>query len=147
MKGYLLDVNTLLALAWPNHVQHGAAHQWFRRESARGWGTCSVTQIGFVRISSHPAFAHHVSTQEAFGKLGEIIAVAGHRFWPEPAEGYANAFFAQTVPHVLTHGMVTDGYLASVAGFGGGKLATFDQALASALPKYCSLVGRNRAAR
>ena len=35
----LLDVNVLLALAWPNHQHHAVAHRWFRRESRRGWAT------------------------------------------------------------------------------------------------------------
>jgi len=141
MKGYLLDVNTLLALAWPNHIQHRAAHTWFDRESERGWGTCSVTQIGFVRISSHPAFDHHVSTQEAFHKLREIVAFAAHDFWPEPSGGYANELFSRTLPRTLTHGTVTDGFLASVAAFNGGKLATFDKPLARVFPDCCVLIG------
>ena len=144
MKGYLLDINTLLALAWPNHVQHRVAHGWFQRESTRGWGTCSVTQIGFVRISSHPAFEHHVSTQEAFQKMKEIAAVPGHVFWPEPADGYAGKSLAHAVPEILTHGMVTDGFLAGLAKINGGRLATFDKALARAFPDSCTLVGPGR---
>ena len=31
---YLLDVNVLIALAWPNHVHHAAAHTWSRFASA-----------------------------------------------------------------------------------------------------------------
>ncbi|MGH7995119.1 MAG: TA system VapC family ribonuclease toxin [Opitutaceae bacterium] len=141
MKGFLLDVNTLLALAWPNHVQHRPANEWFERESKRGWGTCSVTQIGFVRICSHPAFEHHVSTQEALQKLKEIAAVPGHSFWPGPADGCASESLGHVAPRILTHGMVTDGFLAGVAKFNGGKLATFDKALARAFPDCCALVG------
>lgn len=140
MKGYLLDTNTLLALAWPNHVQHHAAREWFGRESRRGWGTCSVTQLGFVRISSHPAFEHHVSTPEAFQKLKEILAVPGCVFWPEPSGGCLGEFLAPATNRILTHGLVTDGFLAGVAGFSGGRLATFDRALSRAFPDWCALV-------
>jgi predicted nucleic acid-binding protein len=28
----LLDVNVLIALAWPNHVHHGIARNWFRKQ-------------------------------------------------------------------------------------------------------------------
>ncbi len=134
MKGYLLDVNLLLALAWPNHAQHAKAHQWFAASHGRGWGTCMVSQMGFVRVSSNPAVAHHVSTQEALHKLQEIVKVPGHSFWSEPPDGYANAAFAKTNPNTLTHGMVTDGYLATVAAFHGGKLATFDRQLSRSFP-------------
>ncbi|HEY3757672.1 MAG TPA: TA system VapC family ribonuclease toxin [Opitutaceae bacterium] len=144
MKGFLLDVNTVLALAWPNHVQHRAAHAWFERESERSWGTCSVTQIGFVRISSNPAFEHHVSTQEAFQKLTEIAAVPGHAFWPEPAAGYVTESLSPTVPKILTHGLVTDGFLAGIAKYNGGRLATFDKGLARAFPDCCAFIGAGR---
>lgn len=129
MKGYLLDVNLLIALAWPNHPQHEKSHHWFAQARASGWGTCMVTQLGFVRVSSHPALAHPVSTPEALHKLAEIVAVPGHSFWAEPPGGYGHAAFAQTVPHTLTHGGVTDGYLATVAAFHRGKLATLDKQL------------------
>ena len=130
MKGYLLDVNVLIALAWPNHAQHSPAHQWFAGIQSAGWGTCMVTQLGFVRVSSHPKVDQHVSTQEAWQKFGEIAATPGHSFWPEPSDGYANQVFTQTRAKTLTHGQVTDGYLATVAALNGGKLATFDESLA-----------------
>jgi hypothetical protein len=142
MKGYLLDVNVLIALAWPNHSQHGIAHEWFTKVSQNGWGTCMVTQIGFVRVSSHPAIDHHVSTQEAWKKLIDIVAVPGHSFWPEPSDGCRNDAFLKTLPGMLTHGLVTDGYLATVAAFHGGKLATCDKQLARAFSPVAVLVGR-----
>jgi toxin-antitoxin system PIN domain toxin len=141
MKGYLLDVNVLIALAWPNHPQHSAAHAWFAEKKVSGWGTCMVTQLGFVRVSSHPKVDGHVSTQEAIQKLLEIIAVPGHTFWPEPADGYANKTFTKTLPDTLTHGQVTDAYLATVAELNGGKLATLDRSLARTFADLSILVG------
>ena len=137
MKGYLLDVNVLIALAWPNHTQHSAAHKWFAGIQSAGWGTCMLTQLGFVRICSHPRFEHHVSTQEALQKLLEIVATSGHEFWPEPENGYANKVFSKTLPEILTHGQVTDGYLATVAAFNNGKLATFDEPLSRTFNHLC----------
>jgi len=142
MKGYLLDVNTLIALAWPNHAQHARAHEWFARGQSEGCGTCIVTQIGFVRVSSHPAMEHHVSTQEAFEKLLEILALRSHSFWPEPPDGYKNIAFSRTIPNALTHGLVTDGYLATVAEFHGGKLATFDRQLTRTFGDLAVLIGK-----
>ena len=58
----LLDVNVLVALAWPNHVHHVAARAWFNDVGQKRFATCPVTQSGFVRVSSnrtcHPARAH-----------------------------------------------------------------------------------------
>jgi hypothetical protein len=49
----LLDVNVLVALAWPNHQFHLAAIR--RLESRRNrWATCALTQLGFIRLSSNP---------------------------------------------------------------------------------------------
>jgi toxin-antitoxin system PIN domain toxin len=129
MKGCLLDVNLLIALAWPNHPQHAKADAWFAQQRENGWGTCMVTQLGFVRVSSHPAVESHVSTQEALRKLKEIVETPGHAFWPEPSGGYLNDEFAKTIPNTLTHGAVTDGYLATVACYNDGKLATLDRTL------------------
>jgi len=141
MKGYLLDVNLLIALAWPNHPQHATADAWFAEYSKDGWGTCMVTQLGFVRVSSHPAIESHVTTQEALQKLREIAGTPGHEFWPEPPGGYQNDAFARTVPNTLTHGAVTDGYLATVASCHGGKLATLDRSLAKLFGGVAVLVG------
>jgi toxin-antitoxin system PIN domain toxin len=142
MRGYLLDVNVLIALAWPNHPQHATAHGWFGMEHSTGWGTCMVTQIGFVRVSSHPAIEHHVSTQEAWQKLLEIVALPSHSFWAEPPDGCRNEAFLKTVSSILTHGLVTGGYLATVAAFHGGKLATCDRQLARAFGHLAVFVGK-----
>ena len=45
MSVSLLDVNVLLALAWPTHVHHLAAHRWFAENSGLGWATCPLTQL------------------------------------------------------------------------------------------------------
>ncbi|MCC6764048.1 MAG: hypothetical protein IT293_05225 [Deltaproteobacteria bacterium] len=52
MKAALLDTNVLLALAWPNHQHHSAAHGWFAARAKKGWATCAFTQLGFIRLSS-----------------------------------------------------------------------------------------------
>lgn len=48
MTEWLLDVNVLLALAWPNHLHHGLAQSWFRKSLTDGWATCSLTELGFI---------------------------------------------------------------------------------------------------
>ena len=140
MNGYLLDANLLIALAWPNHAQHAQAHRWFASASAKGWGTCMVTQLAFVRISSHPAVPHHMSTQEALQKLRAIVALPRHLFFGEPPEGYCNAVFSRTISNTLTHHAVTDGYLATLAALHGGKLATFDKQLTRAFGQLAELI-------
>ena len=41
----LLDVNVLIALAWPNHLHHAVALSWFEANVESGWATCAVTEL------------------------------------------------------------------------------------------------------
>ena len=49
----LLDVNVLLAIAWPNHQFHASAIAAVSPQNR--WATCALTQLGFIRLSSNPA--------------------------------------------------------------------------------------------
>jgi toxin-antitoxin system PIN domain toxin len=131
MKGYLLDANVLIALAWPNHTEHGRVQEWFARERAKGWATCLVTQLAFIRVSCAATVPHHVSPSVAQRYLGEITSLPDHSFWAEPGNGYAHAAFARTMLNT-SHVSVTDAYLATLALIHGGTLATLDTQLAKA---------------
>ena len=52
-KPYLLDVNVLIALSDPAHVQHELAHDWFAAHGQHAWATCPITQNGLLRIVGH----------------------------------------------------------------------------------------------
>ena len=54
--GFLLDVNILIAMAWPTHRDHEKVLEWLARHAREGWATCPLTQTSFVRILSNPAF-------------------------------------------------------------------------------------------
>jgi predicted nucleic acid-binding protein len=74
----LLDVNLLVALAWPNHVHHRQALAWFLDNQPLGWATCSVTQSGFIRVSSNQsALPDAKSPQEALLLLRRIATIDG----------------------------------------------------------------------
>jgi toxin-antitoxin system PIN domain toxin len=97
----LLDVNVLLALAWPNHQHHGAAHAWFHREAGRGWATCALTQLGFIRLSSNPAYTPAPATPRAAATLlGQLTAHSAHDYWADLAEP-ASLGFASAPPRLL----------------------------------------------
>ena len=123
MKVHLLDVNVLLALAWPNHQHHGAAHRWFEREGHGRWATCAVTQLGFVRLSSNPAFtAEAVAPREAAVLLQRLCEHPGHRFLSSPPACTPEAY-----KHALGHRQVMDAWLVEVARSHRGRLATLDR--------------------
>ena len=80
----LLDVNVLVALAWPNHVHHGRALAWFRGIRDEGWATCPATESGFVRVSSNFRVIPDARTPaEAISLLREMKSIPGHTFWPD----------------------------------------------------------------
>src|SRR5262245_184879 len=49
---YLLDVNVLLALAYPEHVHHRRVFEWVNTLYGNKFATCAITELAFVRIAS-----------------------------------------------------------------------------------------------
>jgi predicted nucleic acid-binding protein len=75
MAKYLLDVNVLLALAWPSHEFHASAHHWWIGSGKR-WATCALTELGFIRLSSNPSFTRDaVTPYEAAALLERLVAL------------------------------------------------------------------------
>ncbi len=127
---HLLDINLLIALAWPSHVHHTLAQQWFKKNKSNGWSTCPITQTGFVRISSNPKFIDSaVTPTEALALLSRVTKFEDHRFWPDDLNLAKRHLLP--VSHLLGHRQVTDAYLLSLAIQHDGKLATLDQGVAA----------------
>jgi toxin-antitoxin system PIN domain toxin len=130
LKGYLLDVNVLIALAWPHHVSHSQAHEWFERHASAGWATCPLTQTAFVRISSNPGIiATAVSPRTAYALLADMMKHPKHQFWPDDIS--LDAFSAELSGALVGHRQVTDAYLLRLALEHEGQLATFDRGILS----------------
>jgi toxin-antitoxin system PIN domain toxin len=147
LKGYLLDVNVLIALAWPHHVSHSYAHEWFERHSSEGWATCPMTQTAFVRISSNPGIiATAASPRKAHALLVDMMKHPKHRFWPDDIS--LDAFSTELTGALVGHRQVTDAYLLRLALEHEGQLATFDRGIlslvseGSSLRKAVVLIGR-----
>lgn len=137
MSVHLLDINLLIALAWPSHVHHRDAHAWFARKADSGWATCPLTEIGFVRISSSPTIIPEaVTPREALAVLGKMKDHEHHVFWPDSI----SVDHARYVPSGLLvgHGQVTDAYLLGLARRNHGRLATLDRSVAALLTRKSS---------
>lgn len=127
----LLDVNVLVALAWPSHVHHVRAHAWFT--GIGDWATCPMTQSGFVRVSSNrKAIPEARSPAETVALLTEIVALKHHRFWPDSVSiaGAGHGAFER----VVSYREVTDAHLIELAMTHGGCLATFDRGARDLVP-------------
>ncbi len=80
----LLDVNVLVALAWPNHAHHGPARAWALEQADRGWATSPVTELGFLRLSTtEHVVGAKVSPVQALELLRRLVAHPAHEFWPD----------------------------------------------------------------
>jgi len=134
MSACLLDVNVLVALIWPAHEFHAKVQAWFARNSRRGWATCPLTQAGFVRVVSNPAFSPDaVTPQEALTVLSANLKHRSHQFWAD-AITVAEAA-ARFRGRITGHQQVTDAYLLGLAVHHRGKLATLDRRLMALLPE------------
>ena len=130
----LLDLNVLIALAWPNHVHHGVALRWFKENQTLGWATCPATQSGFVRVSANRrVIPEAASPQEAVLLLRRITALAHHVFWADDVPLVDSEFFAPE--KIQGYRQVTDAHLLALALRRGGRLATLDRGIRSLVPE------------
>ena len=103
--------------------------EWFLRKAASGFRTCPITQTGFVRISSNPAFtANAVKPAEALELLQRVTELSGHGFWPDDLP-LADAFGPSAL--LSSHRQITDGYLLALAIAHDGVVATLDRGIAA----------------
>ncbi len=126
----LLDVNVLLALAWPNHQFHFVATERLTRGRER-WATCALTQLGFIRLSSNPAAVGvSKSPREVASLLSLLTQDSRHVYWnllPSPA----NQEFLGGLERILGSKQVTDAYLLTLAIQNHAKLLTFDSGVSA----------------
>ena len=127
-KPLLLDVNVLLAVAWPNHQFHAAAVRRLEQSPAR-WATCALTELGFVRLSSNPAVVGvPKSPAQAAALLAGLVKDSRHLYL-ESLPSPATKPFLQAFDRILGSKQVTDAYLLSLAEQKDAKLVTFDSRL------------------
>jgi len=123
----LLDLNLLTALFWPSHEHHAVAHDWFDERRVDGWATCPMTQLGFVRLVSNPAFSRDaLSVRDALTLLLKNLAHPDQVFWSADRDA---ASLTPMAPSLRGHQQVTDAYLLALAHHHGGLVATFDRGL------------------
>jgi hypothetical protein len=131
---FLLDVNMLIALVDPAHVQHDRAHAWFSRAGRKSFATCPITENGLLRIVGHPKYPNSPGPPSAVARsLVAIRALPGHHFWPDEISLADDARVDASL--LSSHSRVTDAYLLALAHANGGQLATMDRKLtAEAVP-------------
>ena len=124
----LLDLNVLLALAWPNHQFHAAATH--RLEASRErWATCALTQLGFIRLSSNPsAIPYAKSPAEAVSLLAALTRDSLHVYL-ETLPSPLDTKFREVFGRIMGPKQVTDAYLLKLARRHSAIFLTFDARL------------------
>lgn len=125
---YLLDLNTLIFLADTESPSHAPARKWFDASGKDDWGVCPLTEAGFVRITTNPAYGGaNRSIAQATAILAGFSAHPGYRYWP-----VTESWTTLTAPfsaRLLGHQQVTDAYLLGLAVKHNGVLVTFDRGI------------------
>jgi uncharacterized protein len=122
---YLLDVNTLLALVVLEHEFHPLVASWVERLGRSGvpeMATCSITELGFVRVLGQ-AQQYGSSVAQARELLLKVKNSDGIRwiFIPDDRD------ISRLPRWVRTPKQTTDGHLAELARANEAVLATLDR--------------------
>ena len=136
----LLDVNVLVALAWPNHVHHDATRAWFDERRLSGWATCPLTESGFIRVSCNPSVVHQtVTPSDAIDLLIRLRQLESHTFWP--LDRSVTTLPEDILARIQGYRQITDAVLLAAAIQRGGQLATLDGGLERLVPenRRCSV--------
>jgi toxin-antitoxin system PIN domain toxin len=123
----LFDVNLLAALFDEDHIHHLRAQRWWAANNQHGWASCPLTENGYIRVISQPAYPSNVSVAFAHELLARQIAGTDHAFWPDDVSLLDESRFDRS--RVLGPKQLTDVYLLGLAVKNGGRLATFDDAV------------------
>jgi toxin-antitoxin system PIN domain toxin len=126
---YLLDVNALIALAHTGHVFHARASKWFLSvaATARGFHTCSITEIGFVRVSVVTGLQPDITTaKQALDALKSSSRIRFELISDDVGVAQLPGFVKKTQS-------ITDGHLFELARKNSMQLVTFDQGIPNAL--------------
>jgi len=125
------DVNLWLALAVPEHVHVGLAAQWWE-ETEDQIAFCRLTQLGFLRLLTTSAMmgGKPLASAEAWNVYHRFFEDDLVLFAAEPV-GVERLFQEQTEGFSASPKIWADAWLLAFAQAAGGKLVTFDKALAA----------------
>jgi len=122
---YLLDVNALIALGVTRHQFRQRIRNWLTTLAANGtpeFATCSITELGFVRIVSQVP-AYDVTLEQAQLELLRLKRSTTYDF-----RFLADKNDISHLPKwVKASKQTTDGHLAQLAKSSGAILATLDE--------------------
>jgi len=119
---FLLDVNALVALGFMNHEFHPRVARWVRANSSPQLASCSITELGFLRVLAQaPAYGFTVAQARSLLLRLKEAPTRPLVFIPD----------GHDVSHlpgwVKAPKQITDGHLSDLAKANGALLATLDE--------------------
>jgi len=128
---YLLDVNVLIAWGWDDHSHNLRARKWIGsvlKTKATKLHTCSITEIGFIRVSLQKTVPR-IEIQDAANTLENLLRSlkSHHSFLPDDLSS-RRIFpaWCKAAKHT------TDSHLLALAEEHNLKLATLDTGIPGA---------------
>jgi len=124
---YLLDVNALVALGFINHEFHDRVASWIqsaasRRAATSSLATCSIIELGFVRVLAQaPAYGFTVTQARTLLLRLKRSRVLRLQFIPDDHD------ISHLPGWVRSPKQISDGHLSNLAGANGAVLATLDE--------------------
>lgn len=119
---YLLDVNALVALGFINHEFHGRLASWVQSHNAPNLASCSITELGFVRVLAQaPAYGFTVTQARAFLLRLKEVRTSRLTFISDEHD------VSHLPGWVRAPKQMTDGHLSKLASANGAVLATLDE--------------------
>lgn len=118
---YLLDVNALVALGFIQHEFHQRVAAWVRAQQFPPLKTCSITELGFVRVLSQaPAYGLTIAqARTLLLRLKKASALSLSFIRDDHDTSHLPAW-------VKTPKQTTDGHLVQLAAANEAVLATLD---------------------
>jgi predicted nucleic acid-binding protein len=124
---YLLDVNALIALGFVEHQFHDRVAQWLTKAGLPDLLTCSITELGFVRILAQaPSYRHTVEQARTTLIQMKEARKPTISFIPDAHDISHLPVWVKAPKHT------TDGHLIALADAHGASLATFDEKIPGA---------------
>ena len=124
---YLLDVNALVALGLVHHEFHDRVARWVKGQRFPAIATCSITELGFVRVLSQaPSYGLSVAQARSLLLRLKKADVLSFTFIADDHD------IAHLPAWVKTAKQTTDGHLAQLASANGAVLATLDSKIPGA---------------
>jgi predicted nucleic acid-binding protein len=112
---HLLDVNVLLAAIWDNHPLHERAFAGIKGKTI---AVCPLTELGFIRISTHPKATINAPMDKARELLQRFIKERNAHRIPDDLPALES--------RPAKSDEMTDSYLAELAARHDMKFATLD---------------------